>query len=103
MTRDVIEAVLLARFGSAVADEIVTVFVIEFFFAITVTTIWIGWLAWLASEPRLQLTTPDAPFTGVTQEPWLIVADTNVLCDDRASLIKIDVAVEGPALKIVIV
>src|SRR5204863_7444343 len=74
LSRVVIDAVLLARFGSAVAAETVTVFVIEVFLAITVTTIWTGLLAPLAREARLQLTTPDAPGLGVTQMPPVIVA-----------------------------
>jgi hypothetical protein len=33
----------------------------------------------------------------------VIVADTNVLCDERLSLMRIELAVDGPALKTVIV
>src|SRR5260221_10118128 len=79
LIRVVMAAVLLARFGSAVAAETVTVLVIELLFAITVTTIWIGWLDPLPSEARLQLTTPEAPTFGRTQLPRPIVADTNAL------------------------
>jgi hypothetical protein len=85
-TRVVIEAVLLARFGSLVVDETVTVLVIVVFFAMTVTLMLIGLVAPLGIVPRLQLTVPDAPTTGVTQLPWLGVADKNVDWEERTSL-----------------
>jgi len=62
-----------------------------------------GVVAPLASEARLQLTTPDAPLTGVMHVPCVIVADTKVLCDDKLSLMRMLVAVEGPALSRVMV
>jgi hypothetical protein len=68
-TRLVMDAPLLARFGSAVAAGTLTVLVIELFFAITVTRIWIGWLAALASELRLQLTTPKRLSRGQYRNP----------------------------------
>ena len=80
------EAALLAEFVSTVVVETVTELVIVPFFASTVTLKVIVLLPPLAIVPRLQLIVPDAPIAGVTQLPWLVVADKNVDCGDKRSL-----------------
>ena len=70
---------------------------------VAVTTTWITTVDPAAIVPMLQLTDPDPPGTGVTHAPWLVLADTKLLCGERRSPTATFVASDCPELRIVIV
>src|SRR6266540_5588636 len=100
----VIEAVLLAGFGSGVSELTVAVLVI-LVLPRTITVTWICAACWplLASSPRYQVTTPVWPDGGVVKAPTLACALTKVVPLDKVSFATTLIALSGPKLCTVIV
>ena len=99
-----IVALLLVVFGSTELPLTLTLAVLVIFPAtVGVTTIVTVAVVPLAILPRLQVTVPVWPASGVLQLPWVDVAETNFTLVGSVSVIPTLVAVSGPLLATTIV
>jgi hypothetical protein len=100
----VIEAVLLAVFGSAVfkvTDAVLVIVVLPL--TITVTTICADSCPLFKMSPTYHVTVPVCPIGGPVKTPLFALAETNVEPLESTSFTTAFIAVSGPKLRTVMV